>query len=543
MTRDDLPPNLIRNMESKQIDVDLSLSILSAYNRGEYDRFKPVKVGELPDVDGSTVVDFTGEPSLTVDAQTVRDRLGDLLPDELLADLPALAPGSARAAADDGALVFDAAALERVGLLLMPRVAYGVLNGGSATSYADRTKNSGFSSALLELLGPEFDRLSELSEGAPKGVTPAFVNPDGTFGPSFLQLKMRHLLITALRSRSAYRRALGDAAAAVFDRLPSPLAPLFQMTSHQTHDELARNYDRYRDDPLLSDLIAATGIDATEVIGAVQPLVSAYTHSDEGRPKRVFASAHERYDEPIALPGGHGQSFAVLKETYQRLFDSGKRFVYLGNVDNIGFLPSPIGIAYLALTGKQAGFDFAYKTPVDVKGGILVRDTDGRLSCADIGPAVSKEDVLSAEKSGRPILFNAATGLFDLSFLTRNIDRIARDLPTRFTDQDKDAGRYSQAEQVTWEVIGMLDDFLVFSVSKWDRLLAAKLLLETLMTSGLRADHPAYPTSDDPANDLRATARKLNEGLTRKLEHDYAMRLEGERWTAIPVDELQATWR
>ncbi|TVQ24254.1 MAG: hypothetical protein EA382_08740, partial [Spirochaetaceae bacterium] len=421
MTRDDLSPNLIRTMESKQIDVDLSLSILSAYNRGEYDRFKPVKVGELPDVDGSTVVDFTGEPSLTVDAQTVRDRLSGLLPDELLVDPAALAAGDSAdaTATTDGTLVFDAAALERVGLLLMPRVAYGVLNGGSATSYADRTKNSGFSSELLELLEPEFDRLSELSEGAPKGVTPGFVNPDGSLGPSFLQLKMRHLLITALRSRSAYRRALGDSkAAAVTDRLPAPLAPLFQMTSHQTHDELAKQYDRYRDDPLLADLIAATGIDATKVIGAVQPLVSAYTHSDEGRPKRVFASAHGREDEPIALPGGHGQSFAVLKETYQRLFDSGKRFVYLGNVDNIGFLPSPIGVAYLALTGKQAGFDFAYKTPVDVKGGILVRDTDGRLSCADIGPAVSKEDVRSAEQSGKPILFNAATGLFDLSFLT-----------------------------------------------------------------------------------------------------------------------------
>ena len=546
MTRDDLSPNLIRNMESKQIDVDLSLSILSAYNRGEYDRFKPVEVGELPDVDGSTIVDFTGEPSLTIDAQAVRDRLGGLLPDELLADPAALATATADGSGDAqaGALVFDTEALERIGLLLMPRVAYGVLNGGSATSYADRTKNAGFSSDLLDLLDLEFNRLAELSEGAPKGVTPGFVNPDGSLGPSFLQLKMRSMLITALRSRSAYRRALGDAAAAAaMGRLPSPLAPMFQMTSHQTDDELAKQYDRYRSDPLLADLIAVTGIDPTEVVGAVQPLISAFTHSDEGRPKRVFASAHGRDDEPIALPGGHGQSFAVLKETYQRLFDSGKRFVYLGNVDNLGFLPSPIGVAYLALTGKQAAFDFAYKTPVDVKGGILVRDTDGRLSCADIGPAVSKEDVQTAEESGKPILFNAATGLFDLSFLTRNIDRIARDLPTRITDQDKDAGRYSQAEQVTWEVVGMLDDFLVFSVSKWDRLLAAKLLLETLMTSGLKTDDPAYPTSDDPSDDLRATARKLNEGLTRKLEHDYAMRLEGERWIPIPADELEANWR
>ncbi|MFW5689778.1 MAG: hypothetical protein ACOC1U_09410, partial [Spirochaetota bacterium] len=105
--------------------------------------------------------------------------------------------------------------------------------------------------------------------------------------------------------------------------------------------------------------------------------------------------------------------------------------------------------------------------------------------------------------------------------------------------QDKDAGRYSQAEQVTWEVIGMLDDFLVFSVSKWKRLLAAKLLSETLMTSGIAIDDPAYPTSDDPANDLRSTARKLHEGLVSKLENEYGMRCEGGRWEPVPAAEIK----
>ncbi|HKJ84796.1 MAG TPA: UTP--glucose-1-phosphate uridylyltransferase, partial [Spirochaetia bacterium] len=276
----------------------------------------------------------------------------------------------------------------------------------------------------------------------------------------------------------------------------------------------------------------------TDPESAVQPLISAYTHSDDGRPKRVFSEAWGKEDETLPLPGGHGQNFAVLADIYRRLHDAGKRFVYLGNVDNLGFLPDPVEIAYLALSGKQAGFDFAYKTPVDVKGGVLVRDRSGHLNCADIGPAVSKEDVAEAQDAGKPILFNAATGLFDLDFLVENLDRIVRELPTRFTDQDKDAGRYSQAEQVTWEVLGMLDDFLVFSVSKWDRLLAAKLLLETLMTSGIRLDDPTYPTSDDPASDLRSTAQKLHEGLVSKFESAYGMRRDGERWEAIPAAEM-----
>ena len=233
-----------------------------------------------------------------------------------------------------------------------------------------------------------------------------------------------------------------------------------------------------------------------------------------------------------------------LKNIYRTLHESGKRFAYLGNVDNLGFLPDPVEVAYLTLSGKQAGFDFAYKTAVDVKGGILVRDQAGHLNCADIGPAVSKEDVAKAQESGKPVLFNAATGLFNLDYLVSNVDRIIKELPTRFTDQDKDAGRYSQAEQVTWEVVGMLDDFLVFSVSKWDRLLAAKLLAETLMTSGIRLDDPAYPTSDDPADDLKSTAERLHAGLVKKLRTEYGMRrTEGDdgRWEPIPAADIKRT--
>jgi UDP-N-acetylglucosamine pyrophosphorylase len=485
----------------------------------------------MPNVDGSTVIDFTGNPTIALEPEKARERLDDMLPDAVVEDLPAIATRT-----EGGRLVFERDALEELGLLLLPRVAYGVLNGGSATSYADTTKNSKFSAELFELLGDSFDRMAELSRGRAKGVTPAFVQPDGSFGPSFLQLKMRNLLIMALRSHAALEaRAPGSTTS-----LPMPLLPLFQMTSIHTDDELAASYTDYRSEEPLADLIALTGLDPTDPESAVQPLISAYTHSEEGRPKHVFTRAWGRENETLPLPGGHGQNFWVLKDVYRRLRESGKRFAYLGNVDNLGFLPDPVEIAYLALSGKQAGFDFAYKTPVDVKGGILVRDQSGHLNCADIGPAVSKEDVAAAEDAGKPILFNAATGLFNLDYLVPNLDRIIKELPTRFTDQDKDAGRYSQAEQVTWEVIGMLDDFLVFSVSKWNRLLAAKLLSETLMTSGIKLNDPSYPTSDDPSDNLKSTAEKLHAGLVGKLENEYAMREENGRWEPVPAAEIKS---
>ena len=149
------------------------------------------------------------------------------------------------------------------------------------------------------------------------------------------------------------------------------------------------------------------------------------------------------------------------------------------------------------------------------------------------------EDVAEAQDAGKPILFNAATGLFNLDYLVSNIDHITKELPTRFTDQNKDAGKYSQAEQVTWEVLGMLDDFLVFSVSKWNRLLAAKLLSETLMTSGIKLDSPDYPTSDDPATDLQGTAQKLHDGLVAKLETEYQMQRTDGLWSPVPAAEIE----
>jgi UTP--glucose-1-phosphate uridylyltransferase len=518
------------DMESRGIDAGLSLRILDAYNRGEYDRFKPIEVSEIPEASGESIVDLTDDSGIVVDLRTARDHLGSKLPGKLVDAI------TRSAEPDGGSLVVSGRALERIGTLLMPLVSYGVLNGGSASSYADVTKNRGFSAELFDLLSSEFQSLAEVSTGRPKGLTPAYLNKDGTHGPSFLLLKMRSVLISVIRSREAQRRTgLGGGLT------PDPLVPLFQMSSVHTQDPLADAYTRYPDHPLLSDLVTHTGINPAAVQDAVQPLIAAYTHSSEGRPKRIFSHAYGNDGQTLPLPGGHGQSFAVLSEIYRGLRASGKRYVYLGNVDNLGYLPDPREIACMALTGKQAGFDFARKTPVDVKGGILVRDLSGSLNCADIGPAISSEDVARAQQSGRPILFNAATGLFDLDYLCENLNRITTDLPVRFTDQKKDAGQYSQAEQVTWEVLGMLDDFLVFTVDKWERFLAAKLLLETLMTSGTRLEDPLYPGSDNPAENLRSTAAQLNAGLISRLRETYGMERSGGVWVPIPAERLVAS--
>ncbi len=494
-------------MRREKIDIDRTLTILDNYNNGLYDSVVPVEVSEIPSIDGDSILDMTKPKDRTFSLSAVETRLAEIAPE---IDL------SLFGTRNEDDLTLTQGEMETIGILLYPYLSYGVLNGGSATSYADEKKNTKGYSEAFPLLKEEFSRMAELASGRPKGVTPAFLQPDGTPGPSFLELKMRSLLLEIRR----YHRVAGQYGIKPPDYL-QPLAPFFQMTSVFNDQEIAQTYETYAESPYLADLIEQTGVHITEAIGAPQPMIAAYTHSEAGRPKGIFANAWGKKHSPLGLPGGHGQNFSVLKETYQELYSSGKRFVYLGNVDNLGFTVDPVSLALVALTGTQAGFDFAFRTPVDIKGGILVRDQKGRLNAADIGPAISKDEVLEAEESGSDILFNCATGLFSLDYLVPNIEKVIEELPMRFSDQDKDAGRYSQAEQVTWEVIGMLDDFLVFGISKYERFIAAKMLMETLFSSGTKAEK---------VWEVEPTAKKLHEGLKSLLEWRYGLTLLGGRW-------------
>jgi len=498
---------LLADMSSKGIDIDLSLSILEDWNSGFYDNVKPVKAVSVPAIDGESVIDTSALVTLIRPFDQAK-----LLYDSLNLPLP---KGLPRSGAN---LLFDRASLEELGLRLLSRAAWGVLNGGSATSYADRKKNRAYGDDVFSLLAAGFDRLEPLCRDKPKGLAPAFLNPDGSPGPSFLLLKMRARLLLAEK----YRGRLGDS--------DMPILPLFQMSSSGNDAELAQAYEAMRAEALLSGPAASLGgIDASGAVSwatGIQPMIAAFSHSSEGKAKRIFDSAWGKPDSALALPGGHGQSFRILAKVLRDLRASGIRWAWLGNVDNLGFVPDPLRLALLALSGQPAAFEFAYRSPLDVKGGILVETSEGGRTIADIGPAISFDEVRRLEEGGSSILFNCATGLFDLEWLVPRLDEIGRALPVRFTDQDKDAGRYSQAEQVTWEVASLLPSFLSFAVRKEERFIAAKLLAETLLASGLGLGDPRVPA------DLAAASAMLHRGLIARLEGEYGLRLREGRWSA-----------
>jgi UTP--glucose-1-phosphate uridylyltransferase len=490
---------LRRDMESKGIDVPLSLDLLEGINSGRLGREPPLKASSIPSQDAPGIVDVRGAVTIKIDAEKLRERLNAL-------GLDRLAPRTGA-----GEISLDRRALEGLGFALLPRTAFGVLTGGSATSYADERKNRALDEGLFDAFHDDFSLLAGIARGKPKGLAPAYIDPEGKPGPSYLRLKQRALLILVrgwMRRENAYGMGAGE--------FGMPLRP-FHMPSSGNAAHIEAHLLGAREDPLTAGLIRETGWDASSFLSSAQGLISAFTHSAEGSPRRVFDRAYGREDSSVALPGGHGQCFSVLAEVFRALKKEGKRYAYLSNVDNLGALPSPLEIGIMAATGRRAGFDFSFRTPLDVKGGILILTKEKRLSCGDIGSAISAEDVRDLEASGDKALFNCATGLFDLEWLVPALDRIKETLPLRISDQDKDSGRYAQAETSTWEVIGLIDDPLVFAVEKAERFLSAKFLMETVLMSR------AGTEGDFGESETWRTGGALRDGLERLLAGPYGM--------------------
>lgn len=496
-------------------DWTFSKDILDRLNEGSL-ASPPVTVAEFPPLDGRQILDLRGDGPWSVDRVGAEAALDRLFPGE---DATVWLPGTGPR------VELDSPTLESLGLRLSQVTAFGVLNGGMATSYADTKKNQALGPGLYSIYKADLERMADLAGGLPKGITPAFVQADGTPGPSYLELKLRVLCQINLAARKAGHQGPG--------------IQLFQMTSQSTDGPLRRALAAYAQSPVLADLLVHAPRPLDQTPTAIQELLGTFTPAKEGQPRRFFTVRREGRELPYALPGGHGQNFRVLRTVYADLRRAGYRFAYLGNVDNLGYLPSLKGLALLALSGAPAAFDFAFKTPVDVKGGVLYREPSGNLNCADIGVAIGGDQVAAAEKAGTPILFNCATGLFDLDKLVADLERITRQLPVRLSEQDKDVGRYAQAEQVTWEVIGLLDKPLIFGIEKSRRFLAAKLLLDCLMTSGLHWDDPRFRQPELAT--FLALSEGMNAGLTSLLEGPMGFRRKGGRW--VPLTEAEISRR
>lgn len=504
MKKSDLDPKLVAQLVSCGVDLDRMVAFMNDLNAGTYDTLSGIEPTTVPDISNPSIIPRTFPCSTLwkMKGTTAAERFKFL-------ELPFL-PESVGFWESDS-LVFDEAALKKIGIYLYPKTAYGLLNGGTASSYTDIKKNRSINPRVFEKYRDHFDSLAQECKGKPKALTPAYINQDGSFGYNFLLLKLRMIL----EHKRQYYEMTG--------KLPCKILPAFQLTSFQTHEAIQNAFRNYILLPELKDIADSIGCSTIEMFTETQTMMAAFTHSSEGFPRRIFDKAEGKPNTGIALPGGHGQNFEILAPIYRKMYSQGIRYVWIGNIDNLGYTIDPVSLAIFALSGKEASFETSYRTSMDVKGGILVCDEHGKFTCADIGPAVSSLRVQDFESRGKSILFNCGIGLFDLEKLLPRLPSISHDLPIRITDQDKDVGLYAQAEQITWEIIALLDDPLFFTVEKSERFIAAKMLLETIMTS--------LPPENTDCPNLAEVSQALHRGMTKLLASEYGLIERDGHWS------------
>ena len=78
--------------------------------------------------------------------------------------------------------------------------------------------------------------------------------------------------------------------------------------------------------PFLDSLSGSLGIEPADWRTGVQPMIAAFSHSSEGKPRRIFDKAYGLEDSSLPLPGGHGQCFHVLAGVLAELHGQGIRF-------------------------------------------------------------------------------------------------------------------------------------------------------------------------------------------------------------------------
>lgn len=125
-------------------------------------------------------------------------------------------------------------------------------------------------------------------------------------------------------------------------------------------------------------------------------------------------------------PPGHGDLYTALETSgaLRALLDAGFRYAFVSNSDNLGAMPDPAMMAWFAETGAPCAIEVCRRTLADVKGGQVVRRTDGRLALRETAQTPA-EDAGHAADLERHRYFNTNNIWFDLAQVAQVLEERA----------------------------------------------------------------------------------------------------------------------
>jgi hypothetical protein len=180
-------PDILRaDMERKNIDIPLSLKVLEELNRSLSAGDKSPGIRALPPLDDPRIVRLEnsnrdeGKPLVFVEPVAAEARLA-----RYGLELPKGSFGGNRVAVRKNSPPFLRSQLSAIGKALLPYTAYGVLTGGSATSYADEKKNLSLGSEVFQTCGISSSAWLPCAGAAPRAARRLLSIPMGAPAPLF----------------------------------------------------------------------------------------------------------------------------------------------------------------------------------------------------------------------------------------------------------------------------------------------------------------------------------------------------------------------
>ena len=171
--------------EKKLFDYETSIKILDKINKSN--NISSIKVKELPSFANKSIINMSEKNfSKELDLKSSEKNLRNYTDKISLKNSSHISQNK---------ILLTRNNLEYIGLHLLPLVSVGILNGGAATSYTDRLKNRKFNTEIYDYCKSKFDCFRDKYKDSPKGMTPAYINRDGSEGASFIELKMRSFLL------------------------------------------------------------------------------------------------------------------------------------------------------------------------------------------------------------------------------------------------------------------------------------------------------------------------------------------------------------